>query len=261
MRLSDKQADRLFDSILNKLEKKLERKILTNFRNLSLLIRDIIEGGGEFSGNVIIIENQQSLEADLREAYFEAINEGIKFTYRDLGESEPEEEDFNAIILLLLPWVTNTSEQHAQYLTKTTTKIFNETYKEISATSQISRGSEEARQVSVETSRQMEVKNKKRAKVIATTEANMAFQTAAIKTAEKLERRLLKRWVSQNDKRVRDSHVRAHKRYLREPIPLEQDFMVGAGSGSRPLDPRLPSEETIACRCYMRFVNEIQVDN
>lgn len=248
MAMTDAQTDRLFDSILIKLENRLERQILGNFRQLTKSIRDIVESGGEVGGNIIILENQQELQKILQDAYFEAIREGAKFTYKETGQEPPDEDDLSALLLLLLGWVTVTSIQHAQFLTDTTIDIFNTSYQNAIEAGEM--GLDIAKTVS----RDMQKRNKSRVKVIGTTEANMAFQTGSLEAGKQLDVQLLKRWVSQQDKRVRPTHVSANSRYRKKPIPIGALFSVGAGQGLRPLDPMLPSEEIIQCRCYMRMV-------
>lgn len=260
MAMTDIQADRLFDSMLRKLESRLSRKILANFNKLSMLIREVIASDGVFAGNVIIIENQRELEQILIEAYDEAIKEGVKFTRRDLELEEAEEEENNAILLLLLLWRNNTASTHAALMTQTTIDIFNRAVEDAEANGLS--GDDLDRSVA----RTMAKHNRRRVPVISTTEANTAFQTgseaAAAEVANPTPRTdqpvigiaLLKRWRSQEDRRVRPTHFSANARYKANPIPLSDLFQVGAGQGSRPLDPRLPSEETIACRCFMRFV-------
>lgn len=59
-----------------------------------------------------------------------------------------------------------------------------------------------------------------------------------------------KAWLAALDDRTRTSHIDAHTQYQSEPIPLEDDFQVGAGSGPAPGQIGL-AEEDINCRCTM----------
>lgn len=248
MPLTDAQADRVFDSMLVKLENKLARKIRGNFRKLSKLIREVIANGGEFAGNVVILNNQRELERILVEAYQDAIRAGSRFTRRDLDLDEPDEDDFNELLLLLLGWITITAAQHAQFITSTSIDIFNNVLQE-----EIAAG-KTGPKLDRDVARKVAELNKNRVKVISTTESNTAFQTGSEETAKRVDGILLKRWQSQEDRRVRPTHVSANRRYRANPIPLDQLFSVGRGFGMRPLDPRLPSEEIIACRCYLRII-------
>ena len=254
MPLPDKRADRIFDAMLVKLERRLSRKILANFNKLSKLIREVIANGGEFAGNVVILENQSNLREILIQAYEEAIRESVKFTRMDLDLEEPEEDDYLAILLLLLGWVAITAEQHAEYLTTTSIDIFNRTYQEQTELGKTGKDLEKT------VAREVAKTNRNRVGTIASTESNTAFQTGAEKTGVEVESgnqagvKLLKSWRSQQDRLVRDSHARANSRYKREPIPTNEFFLVGAGKGMRPLDPILPMAERIGCRCYIRFV-------
>lgn len=249
MSMTDAQADRIFDAMLIKLENKLSRKLLSNFSKLSKLIRNIIENGGEFGSNIVILENQRELNDILKQAYQEAIRAGARFTRQDLELEEPDEENYNELLLLLLGWVIITASEHAEYLTTTSIDIFQAIYQEELASGKTGEALGKA------VARKVAKANRARVKTIATTESNTAFQTGSETTANQVGDELLKIWASQEDRRVRPTHRTANNRYKAKPIPLSQLFQVGAGSGMRPLDPRLPRAETIGCRCYMRFIN------
>jgi HK97 family phage portal protein len=59
-----------------------------------------------------------------------------------------------------------------------------------------------------------------------------------------------KSWLSALDERTRETHVSAHGRYNAEPIPMTQNFVVGAGSGPAPGLIGLASEDC-NCRCSL----------
>jgi hypothetical protein len=60
---------------------------------------------------------------------------------------------------------------------------------------------------------------------------------------------LLKAWIATGDRRTRLTHIRAHFKYSKEPIPIDQYFIVGGAKIMYPLDPSGPARETINCRC------------
>lgn len=251
--MTDAEADRIFDSMLIKLENRLSRKLLSNFNNLSNAIRSVISNGGELGGNILIVENQRALELILIQAYEDAIRESVKFTRIDLEIEEPEEDNFNEILLLLLFWRIDTAQQHSRYLTETTINIFNTVLQEEIASGKTGEELDKA------VARKMAKRNRRRVPVIATTESNTAFQTgsettATQETSDREDIQLLKRWCSQEDRRVRPTHRRANTRYKAKPIPRKELFSVGAGFGLRPLDPQLPRDEIVGCRCYTRFI-------
>lgn len=248
MAMTDREADRVFDSMLTKLENRLSRKLLSNFSKLSQLIRQVIANGGELGGNIVILENQRELGQILIQAYEDAIREGVKFTRLDLELPPAEEDDFNELLLLLLGWRIDTAQQHSAFLTSTTIDIFNRVVAD-----QVSAG-KTGEELDKAVAREVAKQNRRRVGTIATTESNTAFQTGSEREATQVEAQLLKRWRSQEDLNVRPTHRSANNRYKANPIPLNELFQVGAGSGARPLDPRLPSAETIGCRCFMRFV-------
>ncbi len=248
MPLTDIQADRIFDNMLSRVEAKLGRKILTNFNKLSLLIRDVINNGGELVTSIVIIENQRELERILIESYEEAIAGGVKFTHQDLQIEELDEDNLNELLILLLLWRIETARRQARFLTQTTIDLFQKAYAEGQVKGLV------GEDLSNFTVRKISRLNRSRVPVIATTESNSAIQKGSEQAALRIETELLKRWRSQGDRRVRPTHRRANNRYRSNPIQLNQDFEVGIGHGPYPLSPKLPSDEIIACRCYLRHV-------
>lgn len=59
-----------------------------------------------------------------------------------------------------------------------------------------------------------------------------------------------KGWLASLDDRTRETHVDAHKKYQADPIPLDDDFEVGDGTGPGPgeID---AVEEVVNCRCTL----------
>jgi len=91
-----------------------------------------------------------------------------------------------------------------------------------------------------------------RAETIVRTEMNRIYnvshqaqQTAMAETTPGL----LKRWIATPDARTRPSHLAAHRRYMDEPIPVDEPFRVGGWDLMYPGDPGGPAAETISCRC------------
>jgi len=91
-----------------------------------------------------------------------------------------------------------------------------------------------------------------RAETIVRTEMNRIYnvshqaqQTAMAETTPGL----LKRWIATPDARTRPSHLAAHRRYMDEPIPVDEPFRVGGWDLMYPGDPGGPAAETINCRC------------
>ena len=71
---------------------------------------------------------------------------------------------------------------------------------------------------------------------------------------------LLKRWIATPDRRTRKTHRNAHKRYFKEPIPIDEPFRVGNSDLMFPGDPRGEAKETVNCRCTMAtIVSELGV--
>ena len=59
-----------------------------------------------------------------------------------------------------------------------------------------------------------------------------------------------KAWIAALDDRTRETHISAHTRYQSEPIPLTENFRVGAGAGPTPGQIGIAGED-INCRCSM----------
>lgn len=249
--LSNAQADRLFDSMLARVEKSLSRDILRNFNQLSRIIREVIANGGELAGDIAISQNVEELREILERSYRESIAQGVRFTRRDLELPEEQDDDsINEALLLLLFWRQDTATSHANMLTDTTIKLYKRFYDEARTLGLT--GADRDRFIS----RELLKRNRGRIANIATSEAGEALSAGSEAQADLLEGTLLKYWRSQRDKHVRDSHIRADRRYTEFPIPRDEFFQVGASSGPYPRSSHLSASERNGCRCYMRYVRK-----
>lgn len=94
-----------------------------------------------------------------------------------------------------------------------------------------------------------------RAEAIVRTETNRTFSLATWKRMQEaaaLARgySVGKYWLTAEDNRVRDDHVQAGETYSKDnPIPWDEDFIVGGEAMRFPLDPRASAAQTINCRC------------
>jgi len=61
----------------------------------------------------------------------------------------------------------------------------------------------------------------------------------------------LKRWVTEGDRRVRDTHREVGDQ---RPIPLNMPFLVGGAPMMFPGDPTGPPDEVVNCRCELKIV-------
>lgn len=67
-----------------------------------------------------------------------------------------------------------------------------------------------------------------------------------------------KQWLASFDGRERETHAAAHRRYQRQPIPLNESFQVGGIAFKSPGNPtggrtRITASECINCRCAMTY--------
>lgn len=85
---------------------------------------------------------------------------------------------------------------------------------------------------------------------IARTEVNRASNQGTLNGWMQSEVVQQKSWLAGLDERTRDSHLQAHNQYQAQPIPLAQDFQVGACSAPAPGASGCPGED-INCRCSM----------
>lgn len=93
-----------------------------------------------------------------------------------------------------------------------------------------------------------------RARVIAVTETTRAYGAgtvaAGLEQSRVSGRRLLKRWDSERDRRVRPTHAAADG----QTVELYAPFVVGNFPLMFPGDPMGPPEEAIGCRCDVVIV-------
>ena len=90
--------------------------------------------------------------------------------------------------------------------------------------------------------------------------AHHAQQQRVTKIADNQGVRLLKGWTATADMRTRHSHLMAHRTYGKNPIPIDDPFIIRGESGKEkgkkyelmyPGDPNGPPGLTINCRCKM----------
>lgn len=88
--------------------------------------------------------------------------------------------------------------------------------------------------------------------------AHFSQQKRVKKLADKRGVQLLKGWTATADNRTRRSHLLAHRKYGKDPIPVDEPFILSPDTGRRkgqkfelmyPGDPNGPPELTINCRC------------
>jgi hypothetical protein len=85
---------------------------------------------------------------------------------------------------------------------------------------------------------------------------NLAHHSQQLQTAQEIPD-IMKRWLSAATPRTRASHLAAHFRYMTNPIPVTEPFLVGGYKLMFPGDPAGPAEETINCMCREITVHPI----
>ena len=269
-RLTDQQADRVFDSILLKLEGQLKRKLNANFNQLSKDIQRALEAFDEAGAAAIVSLNDAVIEQMLIDNYELGIMEGARMTERDVFGDNEDGFAEEALLLLLL-WLRSTAKTVAIEINTTTFKILSKVMDDQRSLGLTSK------ELSKSVSKEMKQRNLNRSTTIATTEAQRGIQEGSqqmgsiiddlFANGDALGRLgrdrlpaedqpvviptpvLVKQWRSQGDRRVRRTHVDANGQ---EVAPADL-FIVGKGKGRFPLDVMLPKAETIGCRCYLRW--------
>lgn len=94
-----------------------------------------------------------------------------------------------------------------------------------------------------------------RLEMVARTETVGALNGGTLEGYKQAGIPMKKAWLAALDNRTRDSHIEAHATYQEEPIPLEDDFIVGGGRGQAPGQIGDPAED-INCRCTLQAVVE-----
>jgi hypothetical protein len=89
--------------------------------------------------------------------------------------------------------------------------------------------------------------NRARSLVIARTESTTAANYGINMGAESSDYEVAKFWINTKDKRTRRSHLLMTK----EPIAINQPFIVGGVPMLYPGDPSAPASEVVNCRCVM----------
>lgn len=86
-------------------------------------------------------------------------------------------------------------------------------------------------------------------------------QTTGIINDARMERAkavggLRKGWLHGNPNEAREDHLAAEAKYLAEPIPVNEKFVVGGFDMDAPGDANAPIEQTANCTCMVVFVPE-----
>jgi SPP1 gp7 family putative phage head morphogenesis protein len=95
-----------------------------------------------------------------------------------------------------------------------------------------------------------------RSEMIARTETTRAWNKGSLEAARQNPNVGQKQWVAANDARTRPEHSAAHG----QTVDKDEDFEVGGESCEGPGDPNLSAEQSINCRCTVRYVTGAFVD-
>lgn len=264
MASKEDRLDKKFDALFARNEKRAARKLRSNFTKLSRDVLAAFNTGGVPNAEAVVIKNDIALEAILQEIYENSVTDATRFTINqlreELGDSKlgqqfskardlEEERELglleSIVAIISLLWMPGERRKWSTQINRTTLKIFNKFVDEATQAGLVGKLFDKF------VTRSMKKENAKRIATIATTESGRAITKAQQQTAEDTQQVLVKSWRSQRDKAVRDSHIRADKRYTEEPIVIGEVFQVGASSGIGPRADTLSAAESINCRCYI----------
>jgi len=246
---SAKQDERRHEAALVRNERRLEREIIAFFAVLFLAMKESFKEIGIVGARTEIQKAQPALEEILQNSYMRSGPDGIKLTVEQLEEDDFSEE---AALLALLIWANAEAKVASTQITNTTANIMDDLIAEQAAS--VETGIEIPVEDILE---ELNKRNRNRTGTIGTTESGKGIGRGQSEAAEEIARgqifTIKKSWTSKKDFRVRGSHARADRRYTRSPIPVNELFQVGASFGRFPLDTTLSAEESINCRCFVRF--------
>ena len=245
------QLDNQHEAILVQEENRMERSLavffLALFRNMMNAWEDI----GLPGARAVISNSQPELEQILENTYLHSGTRGGMFTHQML---EQPKEDFNEEFLLiaLAIWSSIEKVETAAEITRTTINIFDKLVIDAEE-SKIP-----AADVMQSVGKEFKKRTKNRLPTIATTEAGKGISQGQNDQAETIQRGVVgdvtkKAWKSKGDSKVRETHARANSRYMKTPIDINQNFIVGSGFGLYPRSSTLPAAEVIRCRCYVIY--------
>jgi uncharacterized protein with gpF-like domain len=92
-----------------------------------------------------------------------------------------------------------------------------------------------------------------RAERIARTEVLTASNRASYIGAQATGLELKKKWIAGADARVRQTHAEANGQI----VEMDEAFTVGGSSMMVPGDAQAPADETINCRCVVRYITDL----
>lgn len=246
-----REDERRHESLLVRNERRTEREIIAFFTALFLSMGRELEETGMAGVRAAIENAQPELEQLLKDSYMRSGPDGIRLTASMLPDDDFSEE---AALLALFVWAGSESGIASRQITKTTLKILDELLADQVAADQAAGVDLQPDKVLKE----LRKRNRNRAGTIGNTESGKGIGRGQAEAAEEIQRgaifQIKKQWRSRRNRKVRDTHVRADRRYTKVPIGINEMFQVGAGFGLHPLASTLPVQEVVRCYCFARYI-------
>ena len=242
---SIEQLERAWNSILDKFEAVLRKRLNGHFMRMSTALKKQMDENGELGGTMLLVNADKELEQIFNEALPKVAKEGAKFTLNDLQPKDKENDNIaEAVLASLALWILANSKSRAQLINRTTINIF------ISITETVtSLGTLQGEDLTREIARRVRARNLARSGVISATETHGVASRGQLQAGVIVNQRVDKSWISQRDRRVRSSHISADG----QRVPIDQPFRIGGSMMMYPSDPAGGANETIGCRCFLRL--------
>jgi len=213
--------------------------------------------------NANVLIRPEPFEAALVDLYTEVMTHFGRLTLKDLEGREKKFIEFTSDFwrTIVVDYVRKYSGQKITWMTKTTQDfVLNKTREAIAEGEQLGQSIPEISKNLIQ-KYEAEFPNfaQYRAERIARTEIVEASNYGSYKTAQTVDVPLKKIWISADDSRTRESHLRV------EPVGLNDKFQVDAiisddgrvvtqaAEMDYPGDPTAPPGQTINCRCAIGY--------
>lgn len=252
-RIAQREAQ-IQDRARMKLERQLRPKLLKEFVATSREAEKAYLNGNDSTMMAqVFLEHQNALKALLQPTYARTIESTAKYAIDQAPKSalaKVEKKDLQgSISSLLRTWMTTFALKRSKSIAEYSKELVVDT---------IYNGAEEGLGEAV-IAKNIRTKlggglGRARARTIARTETHSASQSALLETVDNLQLPpMLKKWITIEDDRTRESHRNAHGQKRKKDEP----FQVGDASLQFPSDPSSgEADEVINCRCAMVFESE-----
>jgi len=239
------QLERAWNSILDKFEAVLRLRLIKHFNGLINTLKKQLDDNTAVGGALILLNADRDLEEIFNDVLPAVATAGALFTLNDLQPKDEQNDSIaGEVTASLILWMLINSKERAQLINRTTIKIFIRVTETLSAIPELTGPT-----LNTAILADVKKRNTARINVISATEAHNSASRGQIQAGIIINQRVDKTWISQRDRVVRPTHIRADG----QRVPIDQPFRVGSALMMRPSDPAGGPAETIGCRCFLRL--------